>query len=100
MIDLEATKKAVREMNAAWNSYARAKEELMALIPAGVTVLHHLPDDPSPLYWSYEGGRSYSDGGLSIIESAGDHDKYMDRKCVIIEAPGRSKEFLPRLEQT
>ena len=98
-IDLSKITAAVREYNAASNSMMRAHAELMSLIPPGVTVLHHTPGDPTPYYWSYESGKCVGRDGLHLFEGAGDREKY-DRECVIIEAPARREEFLPRLEPT
>jgi hypothetical protein len=92
IVDLGDLVKAVREYNAAANSMRRAHEALMLLIPPGVTLLHHLPNDPSPYFWSYENTKS----GLG--QSAGDDETYRDRKCLIVEAPARREEFLPRLK--
>lgn len=67
----------------------------MALIPAGATLLHHLPNDTG----SYENGKVSDKDERQLLESAGTQDKYRDCECIIVEAPGRREEFLPRLEE-
>lgn len=97
MIDIgaEQIRHAVREYNAAANSYMRANEELQKAIPLGFVVLHKAEGDTDehPVYWSYEGREDV------ISESAGRKDKYDGYRVIIIEAPARRAEFLPRLEE-
>ena len=97
-MNLEKIKEAVREYNAASNSLRRAIKELAALIPEGDVVLHKRPGEETKLYWSYTGyaepgaGDTFMDG-FSTIEGS----SALRRNCVIIEAPGKEEEFLPRL---
>ena len=83
---------AVREYNAAENSMRRAQAELVEAIPPGLTVLQKHPDNER-YFWSYEKSAS----GM-VIESAGGIEMYAGNERVIIEAPARRAEFLPRLE--
>ena len=88
-MDTDKIIQAVREYNAAENSLRRAHAELSAAIPAGLTVMHKKPGDP--YFWTYIGQ------GNTFSESVGGKDDCRDAECVVIEAPGRREEFLPRL---
>jgi hypothetical protein len=88
--DPAAVLAAVREYNAAYNSYRRALTELNAALPAGKLVLLHRAGDPRPLYWSYEKG----DGSIITGVEAG----RQGQEALIVEGPGPAEEYLPRLE--
>lgn len=93
VIDTAAIVAALREYNAAGNSWQRALAELRALLPPGLTVLHRLPgkvDGPDTVYWSWE---SSSSGGIMFGAEKGPSTT----RAVIVEAPPPTAEYLPRL---
>ena len=91
MTDLEQRiTTAIRERNAALNSYRRAENELRQIIPEGVVVFHRRPGETTNRFWvTLDRGRSESAGRREDFERDGDG--------IIIEAPCPREEYLPRL---
>jgi hypothetical protein len=91
-----ALTRALRELNAAENSWRRASAEFESLLPEGVVLLHRPPgvsDGPETLYWMRDNRRgqfSTSSGRAADFQEEG-------MRAVIVEAPHPRKEFLPRL---
>ena len=67
-LDKAAITKAVREYNAAENSLRRAVDELRAIIPAGVIVLHKRPGAENAAHWTYEGCSALTTGASQPAE--------------------------------
>lgn len=89
--DLARISAALREVNAAQNSYSRALAEFRAVIPEGLLVLHKVPD--REMYWVWS--RNADDG---LWNGCGTRDSFPE-PGIIVEAPPPASEFLPRLSK-
>ena len=89
---------ALREWNAAQNSWVRANAELQEVIPHGVMVLHCLPGEAGKkdvVFWTHQ----KCEGRNSIFSGAGRQEQAVSEGMhgVVIEAPAPRDEYLPRL---
>ena len=91
--------RAVRELNAACNSFRRAQDELARILGEDQVVLHHLPTEQfgdETLCWSY--GVTKDRDGNVILHGVRRPKEERRNRFHVIAAPGPVEEFLPRLE--